>query len=130
MPRIVYRSHRTEREFPVIQGHVVAWVALGTETIYVNKPHMFSASVLLHETAHMLTEDPLLEMELLPSGDKDVHGPTFYANFISLLHQTMGLHTAEFSKTRLMATLAQADPSFARSVKWHPTVRGVAMPRL
>lgn len=113
-------------------GHLQGAVAScdsQTGVIRVHMPHAFSTTVLLHEAAHLLVEDPLDRMELRPVLERGFHGPLFYACFLSLLDQTVGRHMPALSKIRLMGSLTQTVPELG-PVQWYPTVRGVPKPGL
>lgn len=114
--------------FEHLEG-AVASCDYSTGVIRVHMPHAFNTTVLLHEAAHLLVEDPLDRMELRPVLEKTYHGPLFYACFLSLLEQTLGRHIPALSKLRLMGSLAKTVPQLG-PVQWFPTVRGVPKPGL
>jgi hypothetical protein len=125
IPHVRYVSRREYHKW--VSG-AVAYVERGTETITVQDHERFTTAMLLHEAAHVLTECPLRQMELLPPMERATHGPLFYSNYLSLLDQTMGKYVPALSKPRLMASLGAAFPGFLTN--WYPTVRGVPLPGL
>jgi hypothetical protein len=92
-------------------------------TAYMGRAQMtlqgpVSTSVLLHELAHAITEDPLDRMELRPLVERESHGPIFVTNFLFLLDKLMG---PSFNQFYLRSTLP---PYIAAKLKWHMTVWG------
>ncbi len=57
---------------------------------------------VLHEAAHLMTEDPLDRMERRRLAEREIHGDLWLSLYVELLDRLMG---PKFNRLRLMATL-------------------------
>lgn len=90
----------------------------------VYRPHELTTTVVLHELAHLITDDPLDELERKPYAEREMHGRLFLANFVFLLDRFMG---PAFNQFYLRGTMPA---SLSADLPWHATVWGVAKPGL
>jgi hypothetical protein len=92
-----------------------AWaVSEPTAIVFVHQP---TTSVVLHEIAHALTENPLDTIEKRKLVETETHGDVWLSNYVGLLGKLMG---PRYNRPYLMSTL-QGLPV---APQWHMTVRG------
>lgn len=94
---------------------------------YVSHDHMRlciqvpapKTTLLLHECAHLLVDDPLAVMELRKPAEHEFHGPVWLTNYLWLLHKLMG---PSYNGFYLRSTLPAAVRDW--SLPFHPIIRG------
>lgn len=70
-----------------IPGPLAYWDSLN---LFIGLQRDCSTVVVLHEMAHVLTENPLDGLELRPLVEREMHGPVWLQNFLWLLDRCMG----------------------------------------
>lgn len=108
-----------DRDSPDYTPDTLAYVnGEGTQMVLV-RPERCSTSVVLHEAAHLLTEDPLDRLECRQPVEPLIHGPIWLSNYLWLLHKLMG---PSFNTFYLRGTMPAAlNPA---AINFYPTIRG------
>lgn len=108
---------------PQDAGYVLGALAFvdadGTH-IVMQKPEL-ATSVILHEIAHCMTDDPLGSMEHRRPVEREMHGPLWLTNYLWLLDRFMG---PVYNTFHMRATLPPQTDGW--SIPFHPIVWGKA----
>lgn len=96
----------------------LAWVAHDCLTMGVQQPTL-ATSMVLHEVAHAVLEDPLARLEMRKPVEREIHGPLWLANYLFLLDRLMG---PLYNQFHVRSTLPPEVRGW--TIPYHPTVRG------
>lgn len=78
-----------------------------------------TTSTVLHEVAHLLTDDPLAWMESKRVNEQPMHGPLFLANYLWLLGRLMGpAYNPFYLRSTMPARLCP------HTIPYHPVIWG------